>query len=256
MLAPAYPKPAHVAGFFWVLGLFAICCADLYNCFKQLFKNVTMTQLPNNEATVDRILQVAVEVFAEQGFKDATVREICTRAGVNVASVNYYFRSKDVLYSQALQFAFNEANKRYPHDKALDTRLPATLRLKFLISNFLHKLLDDSHLGCYSKLIAREIALPTKAFDDIIDSMIAPHFALLTDIVSLLLAMPADDPIVKRCVTSILGQCLMFKHSRSLIDRLYPELIASEAAIHACAEHISQFSLSALHALSPPQQRP
>ena len=83
-----------------------------------------MTESITNEPAFDRLLQVAVEVFAEYGFREATVREICSRANLNVASVNYYFRSKEALYSQALTFAFQEANRLYPQDTALKMNLP------------------------------------------------------------------------------------------------------------------------------------
>ena len=205
-----------------------------------------MTESTANEPAFDRLLQVAVEVFAECGFREATVREICSRAHVNVASVNYYFRSKEALYTQALAFAFQEANRLYPNDAALDNGLPPERRLALFIKNFLHKLLDESHLGLHSKLIAREIADPTKALDEIIETAIAPQFTLLQEIIQQILGAPADSVIVQRCLLSIFGQCLMFKHSRSIIDRLYPEFIADESAIEASAEHIAQFSLTAL----------
>ncbi|MDO9104021.1 MAG: CerR family C-terminal domain-containing protein [Methylovulum sp.] len=201
---------------------------------------------PTTELTFDRLLQVAVEVFAEYGFRDATVREICTRANVNVASVNYYFRSKEALYTQALAFAFQEVKQRYPQNAALDRNLPAEQRLTLFIDNFLHRLLDNSCMGLHSKLITREIADPTKALDDIIATAIAPEFAVLEDIVRLLLAPEANPELVSRCVLSIVGQCLMFKHSRSIIDRLFPELIADPAAIQNSSEHIARFSLAAL----------
>jgi TetR/AcrR family transcriptional regulator, regulator of cefoperazone and chloramphenicol sensitivity len=198
------------------------------------------------EPAFDRLLQVAVEVFAEYGFRDATVREICSRANVNVASVNYYFRSKEALYTQALAFAFQEANRLYPQDAALDNGLPPEQRLALFINNFLHKLLDDSHLGLHSKLIAREIADPTKALDEIIETAITPQFSLLQEIIRQILGAHIDKVIVQRCLLSIFGQCLMFKHSRSIIDRLYPELVANDSAIQASAEHIARFSLAAL----------
>ena len=205
-----------------------------------------MTQPTAIEPVFDRLLQVAVEVFAECGFREATVREICSRANVNAASVNYYFRSKEALYAQALAFAFQEANRLYPQDAALNTSLPPEQRLALFIKNFIHKLLDDSHLGLHSKLITREIADPTKALDEIIESAIVPQFALLEEIIQQILRTPADKVVVQRCLLSIFGQCLMFKHSRSIINRLYPELIANESAIQASAEHIAQFSLAAL----------
>jgi AcrR family transcriptional regulator len=198
------------------------------------------------EPAFDRLLQVAVEVFAECGFRDATVREICSRANVNVASVNYYFRSKEALYTQALAFAFQETNRLHPQDAALNYALPPEQRLALFINNFLHKLLDDSHLGLHSKLIAREIADPTKALDEIIETAITPQFNLLQEIIQQILGAHTDKVIVQLCLLSIFGQCLMFKHSRSIIDRLYPELIADESAIQASAEHIARFSLAAL----------
>jgi len=84
---------------------------------------------------------------------------------------------------------------------------------------------------------------------------IAPQFALLTEIVQQILGFSADKVVVQRCLLSIFGQCLMFKHSRSIIDRLYPELIANDSAIQAGAEHITQFSLAALTRLTQQKER-
>jgi AcrR family transcriptional regulator len=50
----------------------------------------------------DRIVAAAREVFIEQGFDLATVRDITRRADVNVAAVNYYFGSKEELVSEVL----------------------------------------------------------------------------------------------------------------------------------------------------------
>ncbi|SFU19079.1 TetR/AcrR family transcriptional regulator [Mesorhizobium sp. YR577] len=50
----------------------------------------------------ERIIAAAREVFIEQGFDLATVREITLRADVNVAAINYYFGSKDELISEVL----------------------------------------------------------------------------------------------------------------------------------------------------------
>ena len=223
----------------------------LYGYFKQLFNTIVKmqaaTQIPFNEPAFGRLLHTAIEVFAERGFKAATVREICARANVNVASVNYYFRSKEALYSKALALAIQEANQLYPMVAALDESLPPEQRLALFIDNFLHKLLDDSHLGYHSKLITREIAEPTKALDEIIATAIIPQFDILEDIVRQLLGASANKPTIERCMLSIMGQCLLFKHSRSIVERLHPQLIANENAIKLTAEHIARFSLLALN---------
>jgi TetR/AcrR family transcriptional regulator, regulator of cefoperazone and chloramphenicol sensitivity len=44
-----------------------------------------------------QLLEAAGEVFAEVGFRDATVREICRRADANIAAINYHFGDKENL---------------------------------------------------------------------------------------------------------------------------------------------------------------
>jgi AcrR family transcriptional regulator len=209
-----------------------------------------MAELSCHEPACERLLQAAVEIFAARGFRDATVREICARAEVNVASVNYYFRSKLALYAKALAFAFEQANRLYPQDAVLDTAIPPEQRLRLFIRNFLFKLLDDSHLGFHGKLIAREIADPTAALDEIVATAIAPQFALLESIIRPIIGPNLEEADIQRCMLGIFGQCLMFKHSRSVIDRLYPGVIATPQEIERSAEHIAQFSLAALHAFA------
>lgn len=47
--------------------------------------------------TVTSILNAAEELFSERGFAETSLRNITTRAGVNLAAVNYHFGSKKAL---------------------------------------------------------------------------------------------------------------------------------------------------------------
>jgi AcrR family transcriptional regulator len=44
------------------------------------------------------IINAAVELFAEKGFEGTSIRDIATKANVNVAMINYYFGSKEKLF--------------------------------------------------------------------------------------------------------------------------------------------------------------
>ncbi len=48
-----------------------------------------VTRSPSKAASRQRLLEIATEVFSEQGFHNARVRDICARARVNVAAINY-----------------------------------------------------------------------------------------------------------------------------------------------------------------------
>ena len=58
------------------------------------------------DSTRGRILKAATEIFAEKGFLKATVREICAKADVNLALVNYHFGSKENLYIAVVEQMF------------------------------------------------------------------------------------------------------------------------------------------------------
>ncbi len=49
--------------------------------------------------TEQKIFDAATELFLEKGVDRTSVREIATKAGINLALMNYYFRSKENLFS-------------------------------------------------------------------------------------------------------------------------------------------------------------
>ncbi len=53
--------------------------------------------------TKEALLSAATEVFAEKGFEVGSVREITGMAGVNVASVNYHFGSREGLVDAVVE---------------------------------------------------------------------------------------------------------------------------------------------------------
>ncbi len=62
--------------------------------------------------TKQRILDAAENLFAEHGFDGASLRSITSGAGVNLAAVNYQFRSKEALIQEVLARKLGPLNRR------------------------------------------------------------------------------------------------------------------------------------------------
>ena len=56
-------------------------------------------------STEEKIKDAARMIFTKKGFLATTVRDIATEADINVASVNYYFRSKEKLFESIMDEA-------------------------------------------------------------------------------------------------------------------------------------------------------
>jgi AcrR family transcriptional regulator len=60
------------------------------------------------DATRQRLVDAAVDLFAERSFEGAATRDIATRAGVSQATLSYHFTSKDELWRAAVDQLFHE----------------------------------------------------------------------------------------------------------------------------------------------------
>ena len=60
---------------------------------------MTITEL----STEDKILLAASKVFTEKGFSGTRTRDIAEEAGINLALLNYYFRTKEKLFEQVMK---------------------------------------------------------------------------------------------------------------------------------------------------------
>lgn len=197
-------------------------------------------------ATRELLLEAAGEVFADAGFRAATMREICRRAGANIAAVNYYFGDKERLYLEVLLHAHRRSQDLYPTDVGMSPDASAEDRLKVFVHGFLRWILASGPLAWHGKLIAMEMIQPTAALDALREVSLQPLADEVRGIVERLLGPGASPEIVRLCGCSIVSQCLFYIHCRSVISRLFPEQKYGESDIARLAEHITQFSLSAL----------
>lgn len=63
------------------------------------------------KSTAERILDAAESLFAAHGVRGTSLKEITELAEVNIAAVNYHFRSKDALVRAVYERSFQPLNE-------------------------------------------------------------------------------------------------------------------------------------------------
>jgi len=197
--------------------------------------------------TKDRLLKAARAVFAERGVKEARVRDICAKAGANVAAVNYYFGGKEKLFMAVLADYMQAAQLRFPLDMDLEPGATAKDRLKAYIRSLLYKFLGDGD-PLYEKLgmlLTTEFINPSDQFDEIMERFIMPQHGVLLGIVSEL--MPGSgERSAHLCAAGVVGYCLLFDHMRQVIRRMCPEMALENLGVELLANFIFEYSLAGI----------
>jgi AcrR family transcriptional regulator len=159
--------------------------------------------------TRERILEAAQELFAEKGYDATSVRDITSRAGCNVAAVNYHFGGKEKLYVEAFRAMLGGLrDQRLAVIADLMERDPAPSLeafLETLADGFLEPLKDERKGRLFMLFVSREIfdpRLPKSIFaGEFIEPMMSQAMAALERVGP---AMDPDDAAL--CLMSMVGQ--------------------------------------------------
>jgi TetR/AcrR family transcriptional regulator, regulator of cefoperazone and chloramphenicol sensitivity len=200
--------------------------------------------------TRTRLLDAACKVFAEKGFRDATIADICKLANANIAAVNYHFRDKETLYAEAWRQAFRRSIEAHPFDGGVPATAPAADRLRGHIHGLIHR---TSDIESYElEIIHKELANPTGLLVEAVTQLIVPFQQAVSGVVRELLGARASDQQVHLWQYSILMLCLhpgasqcKRKHLPAEVQRLLPSLNVS---IQDTVDHITLFSLAGIEA--------
>jgi TetR/AcrR family transcriptional regulator, regulator of cefoperazone and chloramphenicol sensitivity len=187
------------------------------NRSKQLFETVVRTWWGKSMHNVekvhvkDRLIEAAGEMFALCGYRAATVREICRKAGTHVGAVNYHFRDKEGLFTAVLEHAHQWSVRRYPPDAGLKDGAVPEEKLRVFVSSFLRRVLGQGAPDWHGRLMIREMAEPSEALNRMVRSSIHPLYLYLVSILRELLSedRSATDEVNETaflCAMSITGQ--------------------------------------------------
>jgi AcrR family transcriptional regulator len=200
------------------------------------------------------LLEAASDIFAQKGFRDATIAEISKRADMNIASVNYHFKSKEALYVEAWRNAFRESLIAYPFGGGISENEPAEERFRARVKSVIKKLADTNRDFW---IIQKEFSNPTGLLDKVKKEEMIPYYEKGQKLLRELLGPLVSDNDLMLCEISIANLCINPMVARSTLQgkndsEVWPLKIRD---IDAYADHIANFSLMAIKAMRKNAER-
>jgi TetR/AcrR family transcriptional regulator, regulator of cefoperazone and chloramphenicol sensitivity len=201
--------------------------------------------------TRQRLLDAAGMVFAEKGFWETTNADICGKASVNTASVNYHFGSKEELYVEAWKYSFDKSLKKHPPDGGISPEAPAEKRLKGRILSFMQRIIDPETYEF--NIMHKEMACPTGLLNKIVHSSIQSQHDGLKSIVSEIMGTGAREQDINFCCMNVIDMCFgvihYLHHGMMLKKKRKFKKVISEKDIEVYADHIVRFALAGIRGI-------
>ena len=179
------------------------------------------------EATRQRLLEVAIRVFAARGFDGARTRDIAEAAKTNLISIAYYFGNKQGLYhAAALRVAARWAAHQEPLVRQARTSMASSGVahrellgiLCTLLRDFVRLILGDFLPDCYGKFLGAAASGPAREFS-IIDKSLAPLRNMVAEAIAGLTGESAASPGIQARALAIIGSCVCFRRDRPAVLR-------------------------------------
>lgn len=130
------------------------------------------------DESVRRIMDAAMEVFAEVGYEGARVDEIAARAGVNKAMIYYRIGDKKTLYVEVIRDVFGDIAERLGENIRED--LSPEEKLKTYIANLATTMIQHPS---FPRIMMREVASGWANFSDAVLKDIAGILVIVKDLI-------------------------------------------------------------------------
>lgn len=115
--------------------------------------------MPEKEATRRKILNITKRLMRQEGIGNLTIRKIAKEANVNVASINYYFGSKDDLFFQCISDVVTQLGKALMIFD--NSQLTVTERVKGYLSELAKILIENPEVpDSFLRTLATDKNLP------------------------------------------------------------------------------------------------
>jgi AcrR family transcriptional regulator len=198
------------------------------------------------ENTRRSIVKAAVDLFAEEGFERASVRDIVAKARVNQAAINYHFKGKDGLYLEVLKIAFETLTKHAGFDPEKLKTLSREEALRLFVYQQLRPLLFRDDMSRYVRMFGWESMHPTKVFRKFMATNSVPYLTTVVDLVRRF--QPASIPERAALCSAIwlMGQCSVFVRNRELFSQQPFGITIDEPFVNELTDLVTQLAIGGL----------
>ncbi|KXH83546.1 MULTISPECIES: TetR/AcrR family transcriptional regulator [Chryseobacterium] len=166
------------------------------------------------------ILDIAEELIAKKGYEGTSVRDICSKANINVAMISYYFGSKEKMMSYLYQYRVLKTRENFSEfaDTIKDGKPEMQLReiIKYIVSqlfkyNYFHGFVTQElrHTENLKDELLDFYQLFVKKLDDVIKKGVASGVFTFT---------PKPEDIL----TMILGSTLFVIRNKNFYELYVP----------------------------------
>lgn len=204
--------------------------------------------LGQSQNTKQRLLDAARGLFAERGYHNATVRDIAARARTNLASINYYFRSKDDLYREVMRSSFQEPRNDAGEPAGIAEEASPEERLRAFVRRLIPLSEEEAGDEQHKRLLAWEMLSPTGAIEAVEEWEIKPHLDAAREIVRPFIPGEATPADLTATALWLIGQCLVFRRLAAAAGNGFRPIALTPESSGELAEMVAALALRGLGA--------
>lgn len=197
-----------------------------------------MFKIPSKAKAINqskaKILETAYRLFGERSPEDVSIRELAKEAGVNIASIHYYYGSKEALYLAVVTNITELMAEKYSaftlaYETALKTSIPSDafyiMWVKYLIETLARTMLGKLKTNNYlHRILIREQMTPSNGFELLYTKGLEPMLNTLDSLVAHIMHQDSATIEVKARTHALLGSIIVFSVQQSTISQRIPFL--------------------------------
>ncbi len=209
------------------------------------------TGYSTKEAQITRglLLEAAQELFARHGFDGTAIRDITSKAGRNIASINYFFGDKRELYEELFRLRLREMRESRLNviKMVMSSSSPSIEKLFFAYcTDFLKPFADPQKNQTFMRLFLREMAEQRLAKNMFFNELAKPTLTTMEDaLLAICPKLSKKDAFMS--ILSLTGQLVHLMQIKILFEAAQGHPISSINTDEA-VKHIVKFSTAGLKA--------